>query len=81
MALHLTPEEHNADPPSKWTVHKSGRRWRLLSSTGGVINTYGTKRDAEKAKTVGPYFDLYQKEGQWFRGEPVPGWKPYTTHK
>jgi hypothetical protein len=21
--------------------------------------------------------DLYEKEGRWFRGEPVSGWKPY----
>jgi hypothetical protein len=28
MALHLTPAEHNADPPSGWTVRKlTARRW------------------------------------------------------
>lgn len=79
MALHLTPQEHENDPPEKWTVRKSGRRWQLLSTSGGVIDTYDTKKDAETARTKGYIYDLYQKEGRWFQGQPVPGWKPYQT--
>jgi hypothetical protein len=79
MALHLTIEEHDADPPSRWTVQKSGRRWQLLSRNGGVVDTFNTKRDAENAKTSGQIFNLYQKEGRWFRGEAVPGWRPYAA--
>jgi hypothetical protein len=78
MALHLTPQEHDADPPEGWTVAKSGRRWHLLSRNGGVLDTFNTKREATEAKSKGFVFNLYQKEGRWFRGEPVPNWKPYV---
>jgi hypothetical protein len=81
MALHLTPEEHDADPPSGWTVHKHGRRWQLRSKDGGVFDTFDTKRQAEAAKTSGRLFDLYQKEGRWFKGETPPGWKSYVECK
>lgn len=79
MALHLTPAEHYADPPSNWTVRKSGRNWQLLSKSGGVIDTFSTKRAAEGAKVAGFAFNLYQKEERWFRGEPVSGWRPYDA--
>lgn len=78
MALHLTPEEHDADPPSEWTVRKSGRNWQLLSASGGVLDTFPTKTAAVAAKSGGFAFDLYQKEGRWFRGEPINNWKPYS---
>lgn len=78
MALHLTPEEHDADPPESWTVHKSGRRWQLRSSSGAVLETFDTKTKAEAAKTSGFHASLYEKEGRWFKGEPVQGWKTYA---
>jgi hypothetical protein len=81
MALHLTPEEHDADPPSGWTVHKNGRRWQLRNKDGGVIDTFDTKRQAEAAKTSGHLFDLYQDEGRWFKGERPRGWRPYAECK
>lgn len=82
MAMHLTPEEHDADPPSGWTVKKAGDRlWQLQSRNGGVIDTFTTKTKAEAGKTSGFAFDLYQKEGRWFRGEHVSGWKPYAACK
>jgi hypothetical protein len=78
MALHLTPKDHNEDPPQGWTVKKAtDKRWQLQSKTGGVIDTFTTKKDAEAAKTSGFAFNLYEKEGHWFKGETVPGWKPY----
>lgn len=84
MALHLTPAEHTADPPSGWTVCKGdkwGKRWQLLNKDGGVIDTFATKKEAESAKVSGYVFDLYRKEGQWFNGEAVSNWKPYTRSK
>jgi hypothetical protein len=81
MALHMTPQEHDADPPSNWTVRKAGRRWQLISGRGGVLDTFDTKTQAEAAKAYGFMFDLYQKEGRWFRGEPVSGWRPYADIK
>jgi hypothetical protein len=82
MALHLTPEEHDADPPEGWTVRKGNdRKWRLCSGSGGILGAFNTKAKAEAAKTSGHYFDLYQKEGRWFRGERFPDWKPYAECK
>jgi len=78
MALHLTPEEHDADPPSSWTVEKHGRRWALKSSRGGTLDTFATKREAEAAKLTGFHARLWEKEGRWFRGEPVDGWRSYA---
>lgn len=78
MALNLTPEEHDANPPSTWTVRKHGRKWALCNKEGHVMSTEPTKRQAEALKSSGFYFELYQKEGRWFRGEPVYGWKPYA---
>jgi hypothetical protein len=79
MALHRTPAEHTADPPSSWTVAKTpGGRWALNSSTGETIDTFTTKRAAEEAKTSGFYVSLFEKEGRWFAGEAIENWKPYT---
>jgi hypothetical protein len=78
MALHLKPAEHDADPPTAWTVVKiNDRLWHLDSSQGGTFQNFTTKKAAEAAKTAGWLVNLYDKEGRWFRGEPVAGWKPY----
>jgi len=80
MALHLTPEEHDADPPSGWTVRKiADRRWQLLARNGAVLDTFLTKKEAERGKTCGFVFNLYQKEGRWFKGETPAGWRPYAA--
>lgn len=78
MSMFLTPEEHVANPPSGWVVVKRGRRWALESKSGSVIDTFDTKKQAEAGRTYGMYFNLYQKEGRWFKGEPVDTWKPYV---
>jgi hypothetical protein len=79
MALHATPEEHDADPPSGWTVQKHGRKWRLRNKSGGTLATVDTKREAESLKSSGWLFDLYHDEGRWFNGEQVRNWKPYCA--
>lgn len=79
MALHLTPEAHDADPPESWRVEKHGRRWALVNSKGHKLESFATKREAQAAKSSGFHFRLYQDEGRWFRGEPVRGWKPYDA--
>lgn len=81
MALHLTPEEHDANPPSSWTARKNGNRWQLVDKSGGVLDTFDTKTKAEAAKSSGFLFDLYQKEGRWFRGETPAGCRPYAAYK
>lgn len=78
MALHTTPAEHQADPPSSWTVKPlAGHRWQLVSSGGATLETFTTKRDALAAKSGGWWVSLYEREGRWFAGLPVPGWKLY----
>lgn len=70
-------EDHADNAPSTWTVRKSGRRWQLCTKDGSVLHTCDTKREAEGLKTGGFYFDLYNDEGRWFKGEKVRDWKPY----
>lgn len=79
MAIHLNPKEHDADPPQGWIVRKAGKAlWHLLSRDGGVLDRFTTKKDAEAAKTAGRIFNLYQKEGRWFKGDTPAGWRPYA---
>ena len=79
MALHSTPELHDADPPEKWQVEKvADRCWHLTSSLGYTIASYPAKKAAEADKVTGFYVNLYEKEGRWFRGEPVATWRPYA---
>lgn len=75
----LFPAEAHADnPPESWQVVKAADRiWHLTTKDGGVLDSVKTKREAEALKVSGPYVSLYEKEGKWFAGEPVPGWKPY----
>ncbi len=72
----FSPDEHPKRPPETWTVRKHGRRWLLLSGEHS-LDSFATKREAERAKTSGFLFDLYHKEGRWFAGEHVEGWRPY----
>lgn len=78
MALHLTPEEHDANPPSTWTVRKNGTRWQLCDKDGGVLESTSTKKEAERLKVEGRLVALYNDEGRWFAGEHVRNWKPYA---
>jgi len=79
MALHLTPEEHDADPPEGWIVRKNGRRWSLCNKDGNVLVTVDTKREAERLKVEGDLVELYNDEGCWFAGGTVRNWRPYVT--
>ena len=82
MALHLTPERHEADPPSAWVVVKvADRCWHLDSSLGGTFGYYTRKRDAEADKVSGFYVSLYETEGRWFAGQTPPGYRPYAECK
>jgi len=35
------------------------------------------EREAEDLKTSGHLVDLYNKEGRWYAGEDIPGWRPF----
>ena len=79
MAMYLTPEDHAANPPSSWTVSKaSPTRWQLLDNRGSVLDSFPTKKAAEAAKLSGLVFNLYEREGRWFKGHTPTGWKPYA---
>lgn len=79
MALHLTPQEHDENPPRTWeVVKKRAGLWHLRQrGQENPIDSFATKREAEESKKSGRLVDLYENEGRWFRGEHVPGWKPY----
>lgn len=80
MALFLA-EDHAANPPETWIVRKAADRcWHLTPASGeGVLGTFPRKRDAEMARTIGWWVDLYEKERRWYAGEAVAGWKPYVA--
>jgi hypothetical protein len=80
VSLFNGPQEHAANPPSTWEVHKAAPRlWQLRTRDGGVLHTTTTKRAAEDLRTSGFYASQYAKEGRWYAGESVPGWKPYRA--
>lgn len=83
MALHLTQAEHDANPPSTWEVVKvTPRLWHLRQrGAEHPIESFTTKGAAEAARESGHLVDLYRKEGEWFAGRPVPGWKPRAECK
>jgi hypothetical protein len=79
----FSPTEHAANPPSTWQVVKVGpRQWRVYprqySLDDGAIEYCKTKREAEAVKLRGRAVDLYEKEGRWYAGLPVAGWKPFS---
>jgi hypothetical protein len=72
-------KDHAANPPSTWLVVKAAPRlWNLTTKDGGVIESRTTKKDAESLTQSGWLVSLYEKEGRWFAGESIPGWKPYV---
>lgn len=78
MALYTTPQEHAANPPETWRVVRRGDRlWSLTDAQGATFQTFPTRREALSHREEGFYVDLYVKEGRWFAGERVAGWKRY----
>jgi hypothetical protein len=76
--MFANPEEHAANPPETWTVQRAGRRWRLLTASGGFIDSFDTKGAAEGARTSGRWADLYESDGRWYAGETPPGMRSYA---
>jgi hypothetical protein len=79
--LFPSPEYHTANPPETWIVVRVGRKYQLQTKDGACLQGYPRKRDAERDKTSGFYFDLYHKERRWYAGEPILGWRPYAEFK
>lgn len=80
MSLFSGPEEHTANPPETWVVHKAGERnWQLQTKDGGVLD-WGqpTKKRAEALRAEGWYVEMYDKERRWYAGEDIPPWKPWA---
>ncbi len=70
-------EEHAENPPTTWQVVKRAPRiWNLTTKDGRALSTFPRKKDAEMAKTIGWWVDLYEKERRWYAGEQIAGWKP-----
>lgn len=76
----FTKEDHPKYPPESWQVRKHGRKWGLYLTPDAEYpsQTFATKREAEEAKTKGFYVTLYAKEGRWYAGEHIQGWKPFS---
>ena len=63
-------------------VRKAAERsWQLVDKAGAVLHTTTTRHEAEELKSSGTYVALYEKEGRWFAGESVAGWKPYIPKR
>lgn len=72
-------ETHADNPPETWVVVKvHDKLWQLQTKDGSVITSEKTKKKAEAHKTGGFYFDLYNDETRWYRGERVRNWKLFT---
>jgi hypothetical protein len=77
MALHLTPTEHDANPPESWVVTKTGSRWLLThAGDGATIGDFRTRREATEATHEGFLVALYAEEEIWFNGGQLPNCKP-----
>lgn len=71
---------HVENSPETWQVAKLGKGfWALQTKDGHTLDRFTTKHVAEQAKVSGFYVNLYRKEGRWYAGENVPGWKPYAA--
>jgi hypothetical protein len=82
MSLFSTPEEHAANPPGTWEVHKAGERsWHLRARTGAVLEYCASKREAERRRTDSSTARLYAQEARWYAGEPVTNWRPWADVK
>ena len=77
MSLFSNPEEHAANPPATWQITGKGRYWHLRTASGGTLDSFGTKRAAEDARTSGFLVEMYEDETRWYRGESVRNWVPY----
>jgi hypothetical protein len=73
----FTAEDHPHNAPDTWRVEGKGSCWRLVTKDGIVLGGYPRKRDAEAAKHHGFEVSLYFKEGLWYSGKHIPGWKDY----
>lgn len=68
--LHNTREEHEANPPSSWTVVKvADRCWRLQDARGVVLATEKSRMLAEEARTTGYFARMYEREGEEFAAQ------------
>jgi hypothetical protein len=79
MSLFTTPEENTANPPSTWVVTKvvTGR-WNLCVASGGVLESFTTKKAAEAATTEGFMFNMWTEEAAWYAGVTKPGRKSWA---
>lgn len=82
MAVYSTPEDHATNAPETWEVRKGAERvWQLVDRQGTVLDARKTRREAVELLTSGFVFDLYQREGRWYAGEKISGWKPWAQVK
>lgn len=78
MSLFGDHVEHAQNPPSTWAVVKiDDRKWALRAGNGVTLSTFPRRMDADTARQMGWWVDLYAKEADWYAGKTPNGWKPY----
>ncbi len=81
MSLFSGPEEHAANPPETWRIVKAAERvWNVCpKDSDDVITSCKRKIDAEMLKEPFSWlYAAYAKEGRWYAGENISGWRPYA---
>lgn len=84
MSYFKSPEFHAANPPSTWQIVKTGKVWHIHTADGFRLSyTHERKRDAVQELTEalageGMLAVQYEKEGRWFAGASISGWRDYA---
>jgi uncharacterized protein YbdZ (MbtH family) len=79
MAIYLTLEEHEANPPETWSIVKvADRCWHVVDARGAVLQSEKTRRACLDQVECGWLATAYAKEGRWMRGETPPGHRSYA---
>jgi hypothetical protein len=71
-------DRHQENHPTTWKIQRRGRKFHIVTKDGVSLDSFTTRRAAEKASQSGWLIDLYDKETRWFAGESVPGWRSYA---
>ncbi len=82
MTLFSSPEEHAANPPGTWEVHKvTERLWKLRTAAGTDLDSFTTRKAAEAGKAFGWLVNMYVTDGRWYAGHTPTGQRSWAECK
>jgi hypothetical protein len=84
MSLFSTPQTHAENAPETWqTVKVADRAWEVQTKDGTTLTRMTRKVDADMVRTCPESFMrmAYDKEGRWYAGAQIPGWKSWAECK